>query len=90
VTLFSQSAEVHATFIGDLHKPEERDIDKDVAQLTISGDLKIIPGFSMLLVQGLVESAESGIVALELTPATDDTKALLGVLSRNGQSNYQH
>jgi len=30
----------------------------------------------MLLVQGLVESAESGIVTLELTSATDDAKAL--------------
>ena len=77
VTLFSQSAEVHTKFFGDLQKLEELHIDQDVEQLSISGDLKITPGFSMLLVQGLVESTESGIVALELTPATDDAKALL-------------
>ena len=77
VTLFSQSAEVYAKLLGDLQKLEELHIDQDVAQLSISSDLKITPGFSILLVQGLVESAESGIVALELTPATNDTKALL-------------
>ncbi len=77
VTMFSQSAEVHATYLGDLQKLEDLHIDQDVQQLSISGDLKITPGFSMLLVQGMVESTESRIIALELTPATDDAKALL-------------
>ena len=77
VTMFSQSAEVHATYLGDLQKLVDLHIDQYVEQLSISGDLKTTPGFSMLLVQGMVESTESRIIALELTPATDDAKALL-------------
>jgi hypothetical protein len=77
VTMFSQSAEVHATYLGDLQKLEDLHIDQDVEQLSISGDLKITSGCSMLIVQGRAASTESGIIALELTPATDDAIALL-------------
>lgn len=77
VTMFSQSAEVYTTYLGDLQKLEDLHIDQDIQQLSTSSNLKITPRFSILLVQGIVESTESRIIALELTPATDDAKALL-------------
>ncbi|KFX87763.1 hypothetical protein V490_08037 [Pseudogymnoascus sp. VKM F-3557] len=77
ITWFSQSAEVQATFLGDLRKLKERHIDRDVEQISISGDITVTPGFTMLLVQGLTEANGSGIVALELTPANDKDKVLL-------------
>jgi hypothetical protein len=55
VTLFSQSAEVHANFFGYILKLKELYIDRDVEQISISGDITIVLGFTMLLVQGLVE-----------------------------------
>jgi hypothetical protein len=51
VTIFSQLAEIHAKYLGDLQKLKDLYIDQDVEQLSISSDLKINPGFSMLLVQ---------------------------------------
>lgn len=77
ISWFSQSAEVQANFRGDLRKLKERHIDRDVKQMSISGDITVTPGFTMLLVQGLTEANESGIVALELTPANDEDEALL-------------
>ncbi|KFY69665.1 hypothetical protein V496_00071 [Pseudogymnoascus sp. VKM F-4515 (FW-2607)] len=77
ISWFSQSAEVQANFRGDLRKLKERHIDRDVKQMSISGDITVTPGFTMLLVQGLTEANESGIVALELTPANDEDEVLL-------------
>lgn len=80
ITWFSQSAEVQANFLGNLRKLKERQIDRDVEQISISGDITVTPGFTMLLVQGMSEEKESGIVALELTPANDEDKVLLASL----------
>jgi hypothetical protein len=77
MTLFSQTAEIQANFSGDLKKLKDLHVDRDVAHISMSGDITVTPGFTMLLVQGLVELNESGIVALELTPANDDARDLL-------------
>jgi hypothetical protein len=77
MTLFSQTAEVQAKFSGDLQKLKELHIDRDVGQISISGDITVTPGFTMLLIRGLIESNESDIVALELIPANDNAKELL-------------
>lgn len=77
MTLFSQTAEVQANFLGDLQKLKDLHIDRDVAHISMSGDITVTPGFTMLLVRGLIESNASGIVALELTPANDEARDLL-------------
>lgn len=77
ITWFSQSAEFQADFLGDLWKLEKQQIDRDVEQISISGDITVTPGFTMLLVQGLTETNKSRIVAFELTPANDGDKELL-------------
>ena len=77
MTLFSQTAEVQANFLGSLQKLKDLRIDLDVQQISALGDMTVTPGFTMLLVQGLAESNKSGIVALELAPANDNANKLL-------------
>ena len=56
---------------------KELHIDSDVGKISNLGDITVTPGFTMLLVRGQIESNESGIVALELTPANVNDKELL-------------
>jgi hypothetical protein len=45
--------------------------------MSISGDITVTPGFTMLLIRGMVESKEADIVALELVPANDNAREML-------------
>ena len=40
-------------------------------------DITVTPGFTELIVRGLIESNEVGAIALELAPANDNAKELL-------------
>jgi hypothetical protein len=80
MTLFSQTAQAQANFLGDIQKLKERHVDRDVGHISISGDITVTLGFTMLLVRDMIELDESSVVALELIPANDNAKELFANL----------
>jgi hypothetical protein len=80
MTLFSQTVEVEAKFLGDMHNLKERQIHRDAGQISMSGDIIVTPGFTMCLVRNMFELGENRVVALELTPADDNAEELFANL----------
>jgi hypothetical protein len=78
MTLFSQTAEVQAKFLGHIQELKERHGDREIS---IPRHITVTPGFTMLLVRNMIELAQSSVVALELTPANDNAKELFANLA---------
>jgi hypothetical protein len=80
MTLFSETVEVQAKFLGDIQNLKERQIHRDVGQTSNLGDITVTPGFTMCLVRNMIELDENSIVALELTPVDDNAEKLFANL----------
>jgi hypothetical protein len=75
ITLFSQTAEFHAKFLGNIGLLKERYVNYDIGQTYIPQSIKVFPGLIMSLVHEMIELDER-VIVFELTPTDDYAKEL--------------
>lgn len=76
VTLFSHTATFRAEFLVSQHKFMDCHLDQDIEKRLLSDKITVTPGFTMLLVQDMVEFEDSRIVVVNLTPVDNNAKEL--------------
>jgi hypothetical protein len=75
ITLFSQMAEFHAKFLGNIGLLKERYVDYNIGQTYILQSIKVSPGLIMSLVHEMIQLDER-VIVFELTPTDDYAKEL--------------